>query len=325
VKSKKALITGVTGQDGSYLAEPLLSKGYEVHGLVRRSSTFNTRRINHLYIDPHEPGARFFLHYGDLTDSGQLSHLIYNIHRGYLYTLDTGEPSTPAPKAWLAERCHRLHLSPHGISHSLAGLDRCLLRGLPLQVGWFYNPRQVRAVRAALAEDELDIVYCCYIRSAEAVRARNSGHHPRRPRGQSRPVSFWAMQLSQSLNTRRRMKNFRRLRDLAIFALESRLLRRYEAHIWADFHRTVLIGPRDLEEVKRVCREYRRPEIDNFFLNPHGVDRHRFAPRGQDLRGGAAQWGRGLKAVGGPGVAAVSGAGRPLFYRGPLDLGGAFP
>jgi GDPmannose 4,6-dehydratase len=84
---KKALITGITGQDGSYLAEFLLAKGYEVHGLVRRSSTFNTRRIDHLYVDPHEAGARFFLHYGDLADSGQLSHLIYNLKPDEIYHL----------------------------------------------------------------------------------------------------------------------------------------------------------------------------------------------------------------------------------------------
>jgi len=84
---KKALITGITGQDGSYLAELLLDKGYEVHGLIRRSSTFNSRRIDHLYVDPHEPGARFFLHYGDLSDSGQLSHLIYNLQPDEIYHL----------------------------------------------------------------------------------------------------------------------------------------------------------------------------------------------------------------------------------------------
>ena len=76
---KSALITGITGQDGSYLAEFLLNKGYEVHGLIRRSSTFNTERIDHIYVDPHEASARLFLHYGDITDSGQLINLIYNI------------------------------------------------------------------------------------------------------------------------------------------------------------------------------------------------------------------------------------------------------
>ena len=84
---RKALITGITGQDGSYLAEYLLEKGYEVHGLIRRASTFNTERIDHLYQDPHDPKARLFLHYGDLSDSGQLTHLIYNIQPDEIYHL----------------------------------------------------------------------------------------------------------------------------------------------------------------------------------------------------------------------------------------------
>lgn len=84
---KRALITGITGQDGSYLAEFLLSKGYEVHGLIRRASTFNTGRINHIYEDPHAPEARLFLHYGDLSDSGQLTNLIYNIRPDEVYNL----------------------------------------------------------------------------------------------------------------------------------------------------------------------------------------------------------------------------------------------
>ncbi len=84
---KKALITGITGQDGSYLAELLLSKGYEVHGVIRRASTFNTGRIDHIYIDPHDPKARLFLHYGDLTDAGQLTNLTYNIRPDEIYHL----------------------------------------------------------------------------------------------------------------------------------------------------------------------------------------------------------------------------------------------
>jgi len=85
--TKKALITGITGQDGSYLAEFLLSKDYEVHGLIRRASTFNTSRIDHIYVDPHKPGARFFLHYGDLSDSEQISNIIYNIKPDEVYHL----------------------------------------------------------------------------------------------------------------------------------------------------------------------------------------------------------------------------------------------
>jgi len=84
---KKALITGITGQDGSYLAEFLLSKDYEVHGLIRRSSTFSTSRIDHIYVDPHKPGAKLFLHYGDLSDSTQLTNLIYNVRPDEIYHL----------------------------------------------------------------------------------------------------------------------------------------------------------------------------------------------------------------------------------------------
>ncbi len=85
--SRKALITGITGQDGAYLAELLLEKGYEVHGVKRRASSFNTERIDHLYRDPHEPDTRFFLHYGDLTDSTNLIRIIQEVQADEIYNL----------------------------------------------------------------------------------------------------------------------------------------------------------------------------------------------------------------------------------------------
>src|SRR6188472_1905669 len=85
--SKRAMITGITGQDGSYLAELLLAKGYEVHGLIRRASTFNTVRIDHLYHDPHESGNRLFLHYSDLADGSRLSALMTEIAPDEVYHL----------------------------------------------------------------------------------------------------------------------------------------------------------------------------------------------------------------------------------------------
>ena len=85
--SPKALITGITGQDGSYLAELLLSKGYEVHGIIRRASTFNTSRIDHLYHDPHVNGVSLFLHYGDLSDSTNLVKLLYGMRPDEVYHL----------------------------------------------------------------------------------------------------------------------------------------------------------------------------------------------------------------------------------------------
>jgi GDPmannose 4,6-dehydratase len=85
--TKRALITGITGQDGSYLAEFLLEKGYEVHGIKRRSSLFNTDRIDHLYQDPHEPNQRFVLHHGDLTDSSSLTRILQQVQPDELYNL----------------------------------------------------------------------------------------------------------------------------------------------------------------------------------------------------------------------------------------------
>jgi len=84
---RRALVTGITGQDGSYLAELLLENGYEVHGIIRRASSFNTGRIDHLYRDPHEPGVRLHLHYGDLTDGSQLARLIRTVEPDEIYNL----------------------------------------------------------------------------------------------------------------------------------------------------------------------------------------------------------------------------------------------
>src|SRR5580700_3219853 len=84
---RRALVTGITGQDGAYLAELLLSKGYEVHGIKRRSSSFNTARIDHLYQDPHDPGRRIMLHYGDMTDANNLLRVVEQVRPDEIYNL----------------------------------------------------------------------------------------------------------------------------------------------------------------------------------------------------------------------------------------------
>ena len=94
---KRALITGITGQDGSYLAELLLAKGYEVHGIIRRSSTFTTGRIEHLYQDPHEEDQRLVLHYGDLTDSSRLVTLIEKVRPDGSMAQDTADARVGRP------------------------------------------------------------------------------------------------------------------------------------------------------------------------------------------------------------------------------------
>jgi glycosyltransferase involved in cell wall biosynthesis len=159
-----------------------------------------------------------------------------------------------------------VRLFPHGLAHSLKGLVSGLVRGLPLQVGWFLNTGQKAALVDALAS--VDIGYCYYIRSAEAMRHAA----PQKP-------TFLAMQLSQSLNTRRMVANFHNLRERLIYMIESRLVRGYEARIWRDFSRTVLIGEQDVAEIRSICRERCWPEIDNVFYGPHGTDISRFAPR----------------------------------------------
>lgn len=87
ITMKSALITGITGQDGSYLADLLLEKNYIVHGIIRRSSSFNTKRIDHLYQDQHSKNARLFLHYGDLADSSRMVKLLYNLNPDEIYHL----------------------------------------------------------------------------------------------------------------------------------------------------------------------------------------------------------------------------------------------
>jgi GDPmannose 4,6-dehydratase len=96
---KKALITGVTGQDGAYLAELLLGKGYEVHGIKRRSSLFNTDRIDHLYHDPHDRDQRFVLHHGDLTDSSSLMRILQQVQPDEVYNLAARNRLAPLPRS----------------------------------------------------------------------------------------------------------------------------------------------------------------------------------------------------------------------------------
>ena len=96
-KKKVALITGITGQDGSYLAELLLREGYEVHGVIRRASTFNTNRIEHLFKDPHESRAKLLLHFGDITDTGSIITLLEKVHPDEIYNLAA---QSFLPTAW---------------------------------------------------------------------------------------------------------------------------------------------------------------------------------------------------------------------------------
>jgi polysaccharide biosynthesis protein PslH len=247
----------------------------ELPSPMRVEQTDRPLKIAVIYSRPPLPMTR--------TDQKTVAHLLDFLsqrgHRVDLYSLKNGEPTTPAQRAWLGERCRRVILYNQRIRRNLLGMGVGLIKGLPLQVGWFYNSKQIRSVQAAILDGDLDIVYCYYIRSAEPVRNLLQLTHATERQKRRRPVTLLAMQLSQSLNTRRMMENFHTWRDRLIYSVERRLVRRYEAQIWSKFHRTVLIGPKDVEEIKCVCREYGQPEIDNFFFGPHGVDIRLYAPR----------------------------------------------
>lgn len=201
-----------------------------------------------------------------MTVAHLLEFLAARGHRVHLFALDNGEPMGAAERGWLEARCASLSIVPHGRVRRVACLIAGIARGLPLQVALFDNPAQKRAARKALGS--ADLGYCYYIRSAEALRGCTH----------VKPTVL-GMQLSQALNTRRMAAHYRNAVQRAIYAIESRLVRGYEAQVWRGFTRTVLIGARDLEEVRAACRERGSPDIDNAVLIPHGADLTRFAPR----------------------------------------------
>lgn len=166
---KKALITGVTGQDGSYLAELLLSKGYEVHGIVRRSSSFNTQRIEHLFQDPHEKDVRLHLHFGDMTDSGRLTQLCYEIRPDEIYNL--------------AAQSHvRISFDMPEYSGDVDALGTLRLLEAIRASG---IGREVRFYQASTSE--------LYGKVAEVPQRETTPFHPRSPYAVAKLYSYWAV------------------------------------------------------------------------------------------------------------------------------------
>ncbi len=163
---KRALITGITGQDGSYLAELLLSKGYEVHGIIRRASTFNTERIDHLYQDPHIRDAQLFLHYGDLSDSVNLVKLLYGLKPDEIYHL--------------AAQSHvRVSFDIPEYTADITGVGTIrILEGIR-ETGL-----QTRFYQASSSE--------MYGKAAEIPQRETTPFHPRSPYGVAKVFAYWA-------------------------------------------------------------------------------------------------------------------------------------
>ena len=162
--SKKALMTGITGQDGSYLAEFLLDKGYEVHGVVRRSSSFATGRIEHLYRDPHEKGTRLFLHYGDLTDASGVGELLARIKPAEIYNL--GAQSHVGVS--FQNPVYTVHVDALGTLHLLEAARSLMQR--------------VRFYQASSSE--------MFGKAAETPQSEKTPFHPRSPYGCAKVYSF---------------------------------------------------------------------------------------------------------------------------------------
>lgn len=162
--NRRALITGITGQDGSYLAELLLAKGYEVHGLIRRSSTFNTARIDHIYQEPHEPNQRLFLHFGDLTDGSRLVTLLTKIQPDEVYNLAAQ-------------------------SHVRVSFDEPEYTGDSTGIG---TVRLLEAIRSASVDCRFYQASSSEMFGSTAPpQSENSPFHPRSPYGVAKVYSYW--------------------------------------------------------------------------------------------------------------------------------------
>jgi GDPmannose 4,6-dehydratase len=164
---KRALITGITGQDGSYLAELLLGKGYEVHGIKRRASSFNTERIDHLYQDPHKPDVRMLLHYGDLTDASNLIRIIQQVQPDEIYNL--------AAQSHVAVSFETPEYTANADAlGTLRLLEAVRMLGLA---------RKTRFYQASTSE--------MYGNSAEAPQRESTPFYPRSPYGAAKVYAYW--------------------------------------------------------------------------------------------------------------------------------------
>src|SRR2546430_3473755 len=165
-RMKRALITGITGQDGSYLADLLLEKDYEVHGIIRRASTFNTSRIDHLYADPHVNGVRLFLHYGDLSDSVNLVKLLYELKPDEIYHLG-------------AQSHVRVSFDIPQYTADISGVGTIRILEAIREAG--VKPRFYQASSSEM-----------FGKVAEIPQRETTPFHPRSPYGVSKVFAYWA-------------------------------------------------------------------------------------------------------------------------------------
>ena len=214
-------------------------------------------------------------------DQLTVAHLLSFLHaRGHevdFFTLTTDGAMSKCQEVWLNSVCRRLHVQHHGLAQVLKGIVFALLKGLPLQVGYFSNSNLANEVGAAVRQSGYDIVYNYYLRTASAIPAIFTPNRTTQISG--RPVAaFLALQLSQTLNTRRIYENERDFLKRLFYRIECARLRSYEATVWQGFTKTVLIGARDVEDIRDACRYAGQSEINNWTLSAHGTDVEQFRP-----------------------------------------------
>jgi sugar transferase (PEP-CTERM/EpsH1 system associated) len=209
-------------------------------------------------------------------DELTVSHLLEFLHaRGHTVDFLTlaapGHVLRPEHEAWLRSRCRRVELVPHSLKRGLPRAVGGWLRGRPFQIGLLLSPSQLARVRELVDGGRYDMAYAYYIRSAEALREAR--------RADPALATFMALQLSQTLNTQRLARTAATPWDRLFYRFETRRMAAYEARLWRDVTRTVLIGEQDKAAIAEACRERGLPEIDNVVWGPHGVDVERFRPR----------------------------------------------
>ncbi len=217
-----------------------------------------------------------------MTVAHLIEFLAMRGHQIDLYTLAGEEPVTEQACEWLSDRCRVVSITHKSRAKSIVDAAYAAVRADPLQIGYFWSKHQARALADGIQRRDYEVIYVYYIRSApvywEALRL--AGH------GAFKGISILGMQLSQALNTRRMVERMHRRTDRAIYGIESRHLRRFESRVWKQFNRVVLIGEKDLEELRQVCRETGQPEPDNVILCAHGVDVEEFKPDASELENG---------------------------------------
>ncbi|MEZ5823336.1 MAG: glycosyltransferase [Geminicoccaceae bacterium] len=251
--------------------EPWLEQGYNRVPRPMNPGTAPRRlKILFLYSRPPLPMTR--------GDELTVSHLIEFFHsRGHVIDFITlaspGHELREDHRRWLESRCRRVELVTLGRFESMVNAVKGVLRGWPLQIGLLLSGEQKRKAEEAVAAENYDLAYAYYIRSAEVL-------HSVKDRV---PVSFMALQLAQTLNTERLSQTSPRLIERLFYRFESARMARYEAKVWQGVTRTVLIGNKDVNAIRDVCRKHGQPEIDNHVFGPHGVDTEQFKPADPSL------------------------------------------